>query len=60
MSVSGVQKIIANHDIHKIMFGSDMPWEAPSETKRFLEQISLPDEQKRLIYGENALRFISM
>lgn len=60
MSVSGVQKIIANHDIHKIMFGSDMPWEAPSETKRFLEQISLSDEQKRLIYGENALRFISM
>ena len=60
MTASGVQKIIENHDIHKIMFGSAMPWEAPSETLRFLEQLALSEEQRQLILGENALRFLHM
>lgn len=57
LSLSGVKKILENHDPDKIMFGSDMPWEASAESMTFLEVLELNDGQKRKLFGENAERF---
>ena len=57
-SVSGVKKLLENHNPDKIMFGSDMPWESPAEAAAFLDELELDDKQKRKIFGENAEHFL--
>lgn len=54
----GAKRILENHDPDKILFGSDMPWEAPSETMAFLETLGLSEKQKQKIFGKNAEAFI--
>lgn len=59
-SLSGIRKIIENHDPDKIMFGSDMPWESPAEVTAFLDGLELDETQKRKIFGENAGHFLTL
>ena len=59
-TLSGVKKIFECHDINKIMFGSDMPWESPSEVMAFLAKLEFDDEQKKKLLGENAKHFLKI
>lgn len=42
------------------MFGSDMPWESPSEVMAFLAKLEFDDEQKKMLLGENAKHFLKI
>ena len=40
--------------IERILLGTDYPYEDPKECMRFLEGLSLPQEEKIKVYGSNA------
>ena len=37
-----------------MVFGSDNPWNDPADEKRYIEQLSLPDELLERIWWKNA------
>jgi len=51
-------RIIRNHGVDKILFGSDIPWESPTETVEYLNSIGLTTEELDSIYYKNALRLL--
>ena len=52
------KRIIFNHGVDKILFGSDCPWELPSKTISFIESLGLSDEDKQKIYHLNAQKLL--
>ena len=52
--------IITSHGSEKILFGSDCPWENPSDTLEFIKALSLTDEDKRRILGGNAEKILGI
>lgn len=48
------KRIIINHGADKILFGSDLPWEAPQDTLSTLSKLGLDDESMELIMHKNA------
>lgn len=53
-------KIINKHSIDNIFLGSDCPWESPAESIKFIESLSLSDDQKEKILGLNAATFFKI
>jgi hypothetical protein len=54
------RRIIKNHGVEKILFGSDSPWESPAETKEGLERLGLERQELEQIYSQNALRILDL
>ncbi|MBR5453977.1 MAG: amidohydrolase family protein [Clostridia bacterium] len=52
------EKIIGEHDPDRILFGSDLPWSCPGETRKYIDSLSLTEEIKNKIYFENALNLL--
>ena len=52
--------IIRAHGADRVLFGSDSPWEAPSETLAFLQGIGLDESELTLIKGENAKKILKI
>ncbi len=48
--------IIRKHGAEKILFGSDSPWEKPSDTLEFIESIGLTEDELEKIKYKNAER----
>ena len=48
------RRIILNHDPSRMVFGSDNPWNDPADEKKYIEQLSLPDELLERIWWKNA------
>ena len=54
------KRIVRNHGSEKILFGSDMPWQAPSESIEFLNSIDLSQDELDNIYYKNAARILNL
>lgn len=54
------KRIIRDHGSEKIVFGTDMPWQAPREAVEFIESVGLTDEELQNIYFKNAVRILDL
>lgn len=52
--------IIENHDINKIMFGSDTPWETPKATADYIRALGFSESANEKIFHENAENFMKL
>ena len=49
-------KIIRNHGVEKIIFGTDSPWNGQSKSVREIMNLPLPKHEMDLILGQNAAK----
>lgn len=54
------RRIIRNHGVDKIVFGSDVPWEYPGDTIKYLEEVKLNPEELELIKHKNAEKILAL
>jgi predicted TIM-barrel fold metal-dependent hydrolase len=47
-------RIVKNHGVEKILFGSDSPWSSAGSEFKHLSKMPLSDEEKVKIAGGNA------
>ena len=52
------KRIINEHDPDRILFGSDIPWGSPEETKEYLLSLELTDEMYERIFHLNAEKLL--
>lgn len=52
-----ITNLINKHDCEKIFFGSDCPWENPTDTFNFLNSLEISDDKKEKIFSQNAMSF---
>ncbi len=53
-------RIVEKHGADKILFGTDSPWSRGDEEIKTLKSLPLTDEQKELIFHENAERILGL
>lgn len=58
LSRDHVLEIIKDHGAHRILFGTDYPWETQTNGVSFIMGLDLTDEEKEAILGENARRLL--
>lgn len=51
-------RIIRNHGVKRILFGSDSPWSDQHESLKMIQKSPLTDEEKALILGGNAKKML--
>lgn len=51
-------RMIKNHGVERILFGSDSPWSSSAKEKCGIEALPLTEEEKQAIYSGNALRLL--
>lgn len=51
-------RIIRTHGADKILFASDAPWDDPKKEIKMIDELSLTDEEKKLIYWDNAVNIL--
>lgn len=51
-------RMMQNHDKHRFLFGSDMPWSGTDQELMFIDSLCLPAEEKAQLLGGNALRIL--
>jgi predicted TIM-barrel fold metal-dependent hydrolase len=47
-------RMIKKHGADKVLFASDFPWKSPADIRRKIDTLSLTDDERRLIYEDNA------
>ena len=57
---SQYKRIIKNHSAHKILFGSDLPWENPLDTLNGLKALNLDETEFEQITHLNAKRILGI
>ena len=60
MSPKMAETLISKHGADHILFASDCPWDNPADTIRMIDQLSLSDDAKEAILGENARRLLQI
>lgn len=58
IDINQYRRIIENHRADRILFGSDMPWESPVDTLRFLKKSGVSGNDLELITHKNAERIL--
>lgn len=53
-------RIIKKHGADKILFGTDCPWSGQRESIERLEKLPLSEEEKQMIFGENAKKLLGI
>lgn len=53
-------RIIRKHGADRILFASDCPWDMPSNEINMINELPLSDEEKELIFRENAARLLKL
>lgn len=53
-------RIIQNHGVDRILFGSDSPWDGQQETLEYIRSLGITEEEKQYILGENAKRLLEL
>ncbi len=51
-------RMLNGHDPDKILFGSDFPWYSMKLEYEYVESLGLPEELKKKLYSENALKLL--
>lgn len=60
IDINQYRRIIENHGTDRILFGSDMPWESPVDTLRFLKESGVSGNDLELITHKNAERILGI
>ena len=60
MSEEQILRMILNHGADRILFGTDAPWQTPSEVLQAFLKLPLTPEQQRAILWDNAARLFSL
>lgn len=60
LSTELFEKITEKHGTDRLLFGSDSPWQSPSQGLRFLEKTSLSTDDKEKICYKNALKLLKL
>lgn len=58
LSAEDFSRIAHKHGADKLLFGSDSPWQSPSESLKMLEESDLSHEEKEMIKYKNAERLL--
>lgn len=53
-------RIITAHGADKVLFGSDAPWDEPSEEIVMIDRLLLTDDEKELIFFKNAEKLLKI
>lgn len=53
-------RIIKTHGADRILFGSDCPWDLPTNEINMINELPLSDEEKEMIFYKNALRVLKI
>ncbi len=53
-------RIIKKHGTDRILFGSDCPWDMPSNEIRMIDSLPLTDEEKEKIFWKNAAQLLKL
>ena len=53
-------RIVRKHGADKILFGTDSPWAGQKEFVRYLSECSLSEQEKKMIFSENACRLLDI
>ncbi|MCF0136487.1 MAG: amidohydrolase family protein [Lachnospiraceae bacterium] len=51
-------RIVRKHGADKILFATDSPWERPAVYRNFIEESQLTEDEKKLIFSENAKKIL--
>jgi len=60
MQPEQTKRIILNHGAENILFGSDCPWENPTDSLKYLKSLELTGQQMELICYKNAERLLNI
>ncbi|MBQ9717660.1 MAG: amidohydrolase family protein [Clostridia bacterium] len=60
LSREQASRMLNKHDSDRILFGSDCPWSNPGETFRYVDSLSITDEQKEKIFYRNASELLNL
>ena len=53
-------KILAKHPKENILLGSDCPWEDPTKSIAWVEELPVSDDRKEAILGGNAMKLLGL
>ena len=53
-------RIIRKQGAHKVLFGSDCPWDEPANEIAMIQRLPITDEEKELIFHGNAERLLGI
>lgn len=60
LSLEQCERIIKNHGSDKVLFGTDSPWQKPSDVVNYLKSMDLTDEDFQKITHKNALKLLGI
>lgn len=60
MPAQDVVKLIRTHGAQKMLFATDSPWGEPKKFVRILNELSITQEERRLISHENAQKLLDL
>ncbi len=55
-----IERIIKNHGVEKILFGSDLPWDNPSDVINIINSLNLTEKEKHMIFHENLEKLLKV
>ena len=53
-------RICRNHGTDKILFATDSPWLGQKEAVQYIKKMDMTEEEKRLIFSENAKKLLTL
>lgn len=53
-------RICRNHGVEKILFATDSPWLDQKEAVQYMKKMDLTEEEKQLIFSENARKLLTL
>jgi len=53
-------RMVRNHGVEKILFGTDSPWAGQKEFVDYMKQCPLTEEEKERIFSQNALELLGI
>lgn len=60
IGVEQYKRIIRNHGVEKVLFGSDLPWERPADTFEYLRRLELDADEMACITHRNAQKTLAL
>lgn len=60
LSVEQFDRIVKKHGADKILFGTDMPWENPEKTLRYIESACINQYELEMIKYKNACKILNI
>lgn len=60
MNISQFDAIVKSHGAAKVLFATDSPWESPEMTVKYINSGTLSEQEKTLIFEENAKKLLKI